>query len=102
MKKERWIIGDSVDGEREFLVHLEQPRFVGRLVETDEEGFPTEEADTLTGITLSIRENLVLCEIRWFDAPPAEGGDALVDLLQSASEAISEHEIILEALYDPR
>ncbi len=33
--KDEWIIGQSVDGERDYVVHLHPPRFIVEFVESD-------------------------------------------------------------------
>jgi hypothetical protein len=33
---ERWLVAQSIDGERDFVVHLEAPRFVVEIPEGDE------------------------------------------------------------------
>jgi hypothetical protein len=35
--KDRWLVAQSIDGERDFVVHLEAPRFVVEIPEGDSE-----------------------------------------------------------------
>ncbi len=35
--KERWLVAQSIDGERDFVVHLEPPRFIVEVREGNSE-----------------------------------------------------------------
>ncbi len=72
--KERWLVAQSIDGERDFVVHLETPRFVVEIPDGDA-------ALTLDGDVLMI------------DAIPAEDAEWL---LREAAAAFSEWERCLE------
>jgi hypothetical protein len=67
---ERWLVAQSIDGERDFVVHLEAPRFVVEIPEGDE-------ALSLDGV------------IAMIDAIPPDDADGL---LREAAEAFSEWE----------
>lgn len=94
--RDEWVIGDGVtaDGRsREYIVHLQPPRFAARIVEIDEDGIPiAAEApvDVLSG-TVYVAEHFtgehgtLLCEVDWIDAvPPGQ----VVPLLEAAADAI--------------
>ncbi|MBW2272489.1 MAG: hypothetical protein JRG96_04400 [Deltaproteobacteria bacterium] len=72
--KERWLIAQSIDGERDFVVHLETPRFVVEIPEGD--------AD------LRLDGNILM-----IDEVPSGDADGL---LREAAEAFSEWERRLE------
>jgi hypothetical protein len=72
---EGWLVAQSIDGERDFVVHLEPPRFVVEI--------PDDDSDiTLDGNILPI------------DEIPAEDAEWL---LREAGEAFAEWERHLEA-----
>lgn len=54
--RDEWLIGDALglDGKRrEYVVHLQPPRFVARVVACDDDGLPEppeRPADILTGM----------------------------------------------------
>lgn len=94
LPRDEWIVGDgAAAGEgfrREYVVHTRSPRFVARAVVTDPDGRPDgdeEPADTVTGMTYQAREDLVLCEFKWLDYPPADT-EELRKLLEAAVEAL--------------
>lgn len=70
--RDEWLIGDSLGGDnkrREYVAHLQPPRFVARIVACDDEGLPEaseEPADILTGTVYSSGD-YVLAEIVWID-----------------------------------
>lgn len=66
-RADRWILGSGDRSEGDYLIHLRPPRFIARLVDEDHPG----DADTLSGITLSLGEHGLLCEITWLDEPGA-------------------------------
>jgi hypothetical protein len=68
-----WMIGESLDQDRrrEYVAHLEAPRFIARIVAIDLDGQPEpheQPADLTSGAVLRIDEQNVLCEIDWIDA----------------------------------
>ena len=88
--RDEWVIGDTVgrDGRRrEYIVHLQPPRFAARIVAVDEAGDPEpgeEPADVLSGGVYSSGDYL-LCEIDWIDRPsPGE----VTQLLEAAADAV--------------
>ena len=96
----KWLVADSVNCKDEFIVHMEQPRFVARIVEINDDGTPASyenPADVTSGITYALGDGwTVFCEIHWFDHPPAEGTPVLLELFNDAELALQEHEAYLE------
>ena len=88
--RDEWMIGDarSPDGRyREYIAHLQPPRFVARIVGTDDDGKP--EAAELPADLLSVvvytSEDSALCEIEWIDEiMPGE----IVKWLEAAADEI--------------
>ena len=58
-----WLIDDTADitNARVFVVHTQEPRFVGELL-------PEEEAE-ISGITISTIDHQVVCRITWINDP---------------------------------
>lgn len=89
--RDEWVIGDAVTGDgrrREYIVHLQEPRFVARVVEVDEDGEPLPEhrpADATTGITYQADAATLLCEIEWWDEPKA---GQITMLMEAAADAL--------------
>lgn len=95
--RDEWMIGDALgaDGRRrEYIAHLQSPRFVARIVACDDDGAPepTEEpADILSGVVYASAE-MVLCEISWIDPPPSareltQWMEAACDEIERVSDA---------------
>jgi hypothetical protein len=89
--RDEWLVGDGVtaDGRaREYIAHLVPPRFVARVVRCDEAGLPAAEelpADVLSGTVYAADEETLLCEIDWWDTPPA---GQVTQLLEAAADAL--------------
>lgn len=90
--RDEWVIGDTRGGDgktREYIVHLQAPRFVARIVACDDDGLPLPEedpADVLTGTVYS-SDDFVLCEIEWIDEiAPGE----VVKWMEAAADAIDD------------
>ena len=88
--RDEWMIGDAMGGDgrrREYIAHLQVPRFVARIVQCDDDGLPMPDekpADILTGVVYS-SEQYVLAEITWIDeVAPNE----IVKWLEAAADAI--------------
>lgn len=95
--RDEWAIGDGAsdaigdalrpDRRREYIVHLAPPRFAARIVSVDDDGRPTADeipADVVSGIVYASDE-MVLCEIAWFDRPdPGQ----VTQLMEAACDAI--------------
>lgn len=91
--RDEWMAGGAVgeDGRiRDYVVHLQPPRFVARVVTTDDEGLPypdDEPADVVSGVryvALGDDEgDILLCELAWIDEPdPGE----IVHWMEAASD----------------
>lgn len=76
-----WIFGDDADGNQ-YVQHTRPPEFVGRLA--------PEEDSSISGITFALAEDEVLCDIRWYDPPPANL-TALQAKIQAALDAYDGH-----------
>lgn len=88
--RDEWLIGDARGGDgqqREYIVHLQVPRFSARIVMRDDDGDPLaseQPADVVSG-TVYASENYCLCEIDWIDQPrPGE----ITQLMEAAADAI--------------
>lgn len=88
--RDEWLIGDAFGGDgkrREYVYHVQPPRFVARVVACDDDGLPEageQPADILTG-TIYSRGDYVLAEIVWIDeVAPGE----IVKWLEAAADAI--------------
>lgn len=89
--RDEWVIGDTLGGDgqrREYIVHLQPPRFVARIVALDDDGEPEADempADIVSGTVYQADPETVLCEIDWIDdVPPGER----VKWLDAAADAI--------------
>lgn len=89
--RDEWLLGDALGGDgrrREYIHHLQPPRFTARIVVVDDDGLPEpgeEPADVASGAVYSIDEETVLCELAWIDEPdPGE----IVRLLEAAADEI--------------
>lgn len=71
--RDEWLIGDALGGDgkrREYIAHLQPPRFVARIVACDDDGLPEadeEPADVVSGVVYMTDENTALCEIEWIE-----------------------------------
>lgn len=90
-----WQIGSTLadDGtRREYIVHLESPRFTARVVRVnpfDQRPIATEgEADLVHGFVYQIDRQTLLCEIEWTDRiPHADERDFAAHWLGEADRA---------------
>lgn len=88
--RDEWMHGHNADGSREYITHLQAPRFFARVVSEGPDG-PCEAdlpADTLSGQVYVMDgsdpdDQLVLCEIAWIDEPRA---GEVVQLLEAAAD----------------
>ena len=74
---DEWMIGESIDGERQWVVHTTEPRFFAEIVDDSDDMFnpPFE---------YQMRSSQWLCNFLWFDYPPED----LTILCREAEEAI--------------
>lgn len=88
--RDEWLIGDALGGDgrrREYIYHMQAPRFTARIVSCDDDGLPLPDeqpADVVSGIVYST-DGAVLCEIEWTE-PVAPGEH--VKWLEAACDAI--------------
>jgi len=73
---DEWMIGESIDGERQWIVHCRRPRFIAEIVDDDDKLNPPFE--------YQMRSGQWLCNFYWFDAPPED----LTILCMETQEAI--------------
>lgn len=93
--RDEWMIGDALGGDgqrREYIMHLQPPRFVARVVALDEDGAPEADempADIISGTVYQVDPETVLCEIDWIDdVPPGQRAqwlDAAADAIDRES-----------------
>lgn len=82
---DEWMIAESIDGERQWIVHTTGPRFIAEIVDDDEDVFnpPFE---------YQMRSSQWLCNFTWYDAPPED----LTILCREAEEAIEIYDAKLD------
>ncbi len=88
LPRDEWLIADGIGSDREYIVHLQPPRFSARIasVEYDGEFSPEEEPVDISGVIYST-DTYILCEFVWFDRPPS--GEGLNELLRASGAAIA-------------
>lgn len=83
---------DTSDDEQDwnelhYVLHLDCPRFYGRVAETDERGdaVPADRpADVLPGVLLNLADTLGVCEMTWIDPPDEDASrPRMEDLVQA-------------------
>lgn len=89
--RDEWVIGDTLGGDgqrREYIVHIQPPRFVARIVAIDADGVPEADempADLMSGTVYVADQETILCEIDWVDdVSPGER----VKWLDAAADAV--------------
>ena len=89
--RDEWVLGNirTENGKRrEYIVHLQYPRFAARIVTCDEDGEVGEKdrpADLLSGVVYQISSEEYFCEIDWIN--PVKLGET-VKWLEAAAEAV--------------
>jgi hypothetical protein len=73
---EEWLIGENVDGSRQYIVHTLPPRFIGEIIDNEEGGND-------------------MTDFQFFDDPPADPV-YLARLMREAGDAINEYDRNLE------
>jgi hypothetical protein len=86
MRADRWLIGESTDRKRTYVVHLESPMFFAQIFAEDDE----DPQAILGGLTYGLADGRSLGRIVWIDACPPE--DELVALFGEAARAIRDHD----------
>lgn len=76
---DRWILGEGVDSDIEYLVHLSEPRFIAKVADGVE-------APPSQGLTVVIGDTSFY-DILWID-PPITDEEELRNLFRAADEAI--------------
>ncbi len=86
-----WLVGQD-DAGRDLIYHMQAPRFIARIIETDADGLPLPEdqpADVISGgpyvIDGADDGDLVLCEIDWIDRPHT---GEITQLMEAAADMI--------------
>jgi len=95
--RDEWLIGDGIspDGtaRREYIMHMQPPRFIARVVSCDDDGEPEtseEPVDAVSGTVYQASEETILCEIEWIDTvAPGEH----VMWLEAASDALDDQRL---------
>lgn len=83
MTIDKWLIGESVDGVRQYIVHTQPPRFIG-LIEDDD-------------------GTSVINQLEWIDEPvlggdPSSDAAAVAQLMREAGEALAEYDGCLDCI----
>lgn len=64
-----WIFGQDTEFRRNYVIHTQAPRFIGRLVfDGEKENSP---ANKISGIVFGF-ERFTVCEIVWIDQPKGD------------------------------
>lgn len=69
---DEWLIGENLDGDRQYIVHTQYPRFVGEIIDNDAGGNDVTSFD-------------------WLDEPPLDA-TIMARLMREAGEAIAEYD----------
>ena len=83
MAKDIWIHGESIDGEREFMVRLVAPRCVIRIGCNDELDFDDHSIDDGAGQSLTSPLDEEFCVISWIDPRPDD--ETILSVLREAA-----------------
>lgn len=95
--RDEWLIGDGIspDGTatREYIMHMQPPRFIARVVSCDDDGEPEASerpVDVISGTVFQANEETLFCEIDWIDeVSPGEH----VMWLEAASDALEDERL---------
>ena len=78
---DRWIIGESATAERTYVIHTQEPRFIGEVFDEDD-------ADgILSSCSFAMTNGQSLANLIFIDDIP--GNDELTVLLSEASELLA-------------
>ncbi len=83
---EEWIIGESIDGHRQWIIHARKPRFIAEI-------FDDEDTPRLSPFEYQLDSGQWLSNFLWQDQPPED----LTLLCIEAGEAIEKYDEILGA-----
>lgn len=76
----KWLIGETEE-EREYIIHLESPRFIAEILEDEE---------LVSGVAYITLGGDQLCHLTWLDLPPKEP-EAERNWLTRAAEALTRY-----------
>jgi len=76
-KLDRWLIAENIESSRQYIIHTQQPRFIGEILDNEDGG---------NDVT----------ELIWIDEPPPNAG-FLARLMREAGDAINDYDSNLEA-----
>ncbi|NIP26662.1 MAG: hypothetical protein GWN94_19825 [Phycisphaerae bacterium] len=71
-KFDKWLIAENVDGSRQYIIHTQEPRFIGEILDNEEGGKDVN-------------------EFIWLDEPPLDVS-FMARLMREAGEAINEYD----------
>jgi hypothetical protein len=82
---DEWMIGESIDGKRQWIVHTQKPRFLAEIIDDDKDVFnpPFE---------YQMRNGQWLCNFTWYDYPAED----ITILCLEAEDAIETYDRILD------
>jgi hypothetical protein len=84
---DRWIIGDAVDTDREYVIHLSSPKFLAKFL--DGGGADDDESDAiLSEVSIHI-DGIDFYDFLFIDTPPDQ--TELVSVLREAHAAITRY-----------
>ncbi|WP_310620460.1 hypothetical protein [Flexibacterium corallicola] len=75
-----WLVGESVNSNwtrREYIYHMQTPRFTARILTYDFEGKPrfTEKPK---GKVYPVNKVVALCDVNWIDEPESDEAEGLI------------------------
>lgn len=82
MQPPNWIIGDSIDGTRQYLLRAVKPCFLAQICDDDQA--------RLAPLSFALADGRQLAHFQWFDPQPQ--GAALTELLRQAAQAIHDYD----------
>ncbi len=80
-----WLLGETVDGSRQFVIHTTSPAFLAEIFDEDDP------AGILSGITFSMPSGQHLGRFYWYDEPVTEE-QAFLELCSRAAQFIAEYD----------
>lgn len=87
--RDEWLVAESLDGRRTYLIHARPPRFLAEILDEDDY------AGILDGLSYSLRNGQSLARFAWLDpvdwrTHPVES--RLLELLKAADAALAEYD----------
>ena len=80
---DEWMVGEAIDGRRQWIVHTREPRFIAEIIDDDDELNPPFE--------YQMSSSQWLCNFLWLDEPPED----LTILCAEAEGVIETYDAIL-------